>query len=210
MARREKGAYRACGGAWCRIRRRSAGAPLRSCRGFPFRRSSVSALRRGRLPAVRSTSRSRTPMRRLACYPPPPASPKLCRCAFSRFLRRLVVRSRSSPGRGLGFTGHRDFGRSACQSQVWSSGGFSEVEVHHVDLSYGYGPDDWPFGWVDRGDGAGNLELRLACRRAWLWSSVRQILDSTGSRAARARWSFRDDLRAVRLGDRPRDPRRGL
>ena len=23
-----------------------------------------------------------------------------------------------------------------------------EVEVHHVDLAYGYGPDDWPFAWV--------------------------------------------------------------
>jgi maleylpyruvate isomerase len=23
-----------------------------------------------------------------------------------------------------------------------------EVEVHHVDLVYGYGPDDWPFGWA--------------------------------------------------------------
>ena len=23
-----------------------------------------------------------------------------------------------------------------------------EVEVHHVDLAYGYAPDDWPFAWV--------------------------------------------------------------
>lgn len=23
-----------------------------------------------------------------------------------------------------------------------------EVEVHHVDLAYGYGPEDWPFAWV--------------------------------------------------------------
>ena len=23
-----------------------------------------------------------------------------------------------------------------------------EVEVHHVDLDYGYTPQDWPFGWV--------------------------------------------------------------
>lgn len=27
-------------------------------------------------------------------------------------------------------------------------GRLREVEVHHVDLDYGYGPDDWPFGWV--------------------------------------------------------------
>jgi len=27
-------------------------------------------------------------------------------------------------------------------------GRLRELEVHHVDLAYGYGPDDWPFGWV--------------------------------------------------------------
>jgi maleylpyruvate isomerase len=27
-------------------------------------------------------------------------------------------------------------------------GRLREVEVHHVDLDLGYGPDDWPFGWV--------------------------------------------------------------
>ncbi len=27
-------------------------------------------------------------------------------------------------------------------------GRLREVEVHHVDLDYGYGPRDWPFGWV--------------------------------------------------------------
>lgn len=27
-------------------------------------------------------------------------------------------------------------------------GRLREVEVHHVDLAYGYEPDDWPFGWV--------------------------------------------------------------
>jgi maleylpyruvate isomerase len=27
-------------------------------------------------------------------------------------------------------------------------GRLREVEVHHVDLAFGYGPDDWPFGWV--------------------------------------------------------------
>jgi maleylpyruvate isomerase len=27
-------------------------------------------------------------------------------------------------------------------------GRLREVEVHHVDLDYGYEPQDWPFGWV--------------------------------------------------------------
>ncbi len=27
-------------------------------------------------------------------------------------------------------------------------GRLREVEIHHVDLDYGYGPRDWPFGWV--------------------------------------------------------------
>jgi maleylpyruvate isomerase len=53
----------------------------------------------------------------------------------------------------------------AAPDEVWSSpaiaisgevpvgaglivGRVREVEVHHVDLAYGYEPDDWPFGWV--------------------------------------------------------------
>jgi maleylpyruvate isomerase len=53
----------------------------------------------------------------------------------------------------------------AAPDEVWSSpaigisgevpvgaglvvGRLREVEVHHVDLAYGYGPDDWPFAWA--------------------------------------------------------------
>ena len=47
----------------------------------------------------------------------------------------------------MGFAGHRDFGRSPCRPGL-VVGRLREVEVHHVDLTFGYGPDDWPFGWV--------------------------------------------------------------
>jgi maleylpyruvate isomerase len=55
-------------------------------------------------------------------------------------------------------------------------GRLREVEVHHVDLAYGYGPDDWPFGWVVE-----EMERAMLDLPARLPTGMAVVLSASGS-----------------------------
>ena len=74
-----------------------------------------------------------------------------CQHKSSKPASRLLAGScRPRSGRGrtdLGLARHRPEGEVHIGPGLVVSR-LREVEVHHVDLDYGYKPEDWPFEWV--------------------------------------------------------------
>ena len=73
--------------------------------------------------------------------------PDSCRRAFRGSCEQLWSAVEAAPDEvwglpAIGISGEVTVGPALVVGRL------REVEVHHVDLAYGYGPDDWPFGWV--------------------------------------------------------------